>query len=334
MAQPNLAEQLTRLESEFHDCEEDAIEQPKHGCQDAEFQAACHELKRRKFMYLAAESELRLLQSCHKSELAYLQQTQERESARIEAKKVLRELKHEGERQREINEELYSQIAQLVAETEAARDRCAHDIREAQRLQADMEEEDKDMQPRSLLEDAEMDATLQAPQDDDNLLMHNAENLAGMVAAQVEEETKQDRKRFEAECLRRNLREVEARRTKMEQLEEEARAKVIDLEGHMAEMEELGLPRITFDDSAGTVILGWPPRTPVPRGDDVAVRTVSVNFNEQGQLVDARVHPSLELWDEASLSIEKDDLARLLTLVWDKVCQLSDGRLAREFGGA
>merc|ERR1719182_1014056 len=96
-------------------------------------------------MYLAAESELRLLQSCHKSELAYLQQTQERESARIEAKKVLRELKHEGERQREINEELYSQIAQLVAETEAARDRCAHDIREAQRLQADMEEEDKDM---------------------------------------------------------------------------------------------------------------------------------------------------------------------------------------------
>lgn len=135
------------------------------------------------------------------------------------------------------------------------------------------------------------------------------------------------RQELQAKLLTKTLRSAEASRVELERLEREVRAEVVKLEGHAALEEEfgLGLPRITFDDSVGTVTLGWPPRMDVPSGDDVTVRTVSIEFDAHGRLVHAAAHASLEMRDEERAAVAGDDLAHLLTLVWDRVRQKHEG---------
>jgi len=298
----------------------------------ADLRKGLQELKRRKFEYLAVESELRLLERCQQSELSYLEQNQDRERARIEAKNALRELKQQVEKENEAKQELYGEIARLVAEHEEAHGRCTDDLLEAQQLHAAMEEDEEDAQASGSLLPARMEP---------DVTPLEAQSLAGLAAAQVEEESKRLRQEFSAECLRKTLSDAEKCREKLERLEWEERAKVAELESH-ADLDEefgLGLPRITFDDSAGTVTLGWPPRIAAPSNDNIAARTVSVEFDEQGRLVRADTHPSLELSAEAKQSVETDDLARLLTLVWDRICQYAEGTdlppaEARDLGGA
>jgi len=329
MAQSELTLQarLTRLQSELASCQPDAP-RPRAST-DVDFHNACRELKRRKFTYLATESELRLLQTCYQPELSYSEKSKDREGARVEAKKVLRELKREVERENEAKQDLYSEISRLAAAHGEAHDRCAHDLREAQQLHAFMQDEEKDAQEVSgSLLPAGMELEV-PPHDDACALTEGVQNLTGLVAAQVEEEARQRRHKFEADCLRKSLKDTEAVRLELERLEQDACAKVAELQSKASLVEEfgLGLPSITFDDAAGTVTLAWPPCMPVPSGDDVAVRTVSVDFDEQGALVRAHPHPSLELWAEARHSVETDDLARLLTLAWDRICQQAEGSL-------
>lgn len=333
MAHPELAERLTRLNAELAQCQPDGVrrsEQQSHHW-DVDFQNASRDLKRRKLMYLAAQSELQLLKSLQESDLGVLEHSnyEDRERVRIAAKNELRELKGEVQKEIAAKQQLYKEISQLFEEHGEDHERCARDLRAAQQMQANMEDEDQEVQAGGSLLPVGMNlqAELPLPCDDGGVLSQGAQSLAGLRDARVEEVAKQGRQQFEAQCLRKTLSQAEARHAELERLEREARAKVIELEQHKTLEEEfgLGLPIITFDDSAGTVTLGWPSSMSVPSDDDVAVRTVSVEFDEQGRLVRAQTHATLQLYDEAATSVDTDDLARLLTLVWDRVCQQSDG---------
>jgi len=332
-----MIERLARLQNELARSKPDMprAESPS----DEDFQKVLFELKRRKTMYLAAESELRFLQSCHHSELACLERgVEDREQTRLAAKNELRELKREVERELEVKQELYKEISRLTGEHAEIHDRCTRDVLQVQQLQADIEDEDH--LDGLLLPDVEMPAAF----GDDGALAQDAESVAGLARQQAEELAKEQRQELQAEYLRKTLRAAEANRMELERLESEARAEVVRLEGHAALEEEFGLclPRITFNDSAGVVTLGWPSTMPVPSDDDVSVRTVSVEFDEHQHLAHARTHPSLELQAEERASVERDDLPRLLTLVWNRICQhykgeqLGCGSLpeASEVGGA
>jgi len=320
MAHPELAERLTRLNAELALCQPEGVRRSEQQSDqwDEDFQNASRDLKRRKLMYLASQSELQLLKSLQESDLGGLENSnyEDRERVRIAAKNELRELKGEVQKEIAAKQQLYKEISQLCAEHGEDHERCARDLRAAQQMQANMEDEDEEVQ-----------AELPLPYDDGGVLSQGAQSLAGLREARVEEAAKQGRQQFEAQCLKKTLSQAEARHAELDRIEREARAKVVELEQHRALEEEfgLGLPVITFYDSAGTVTLGWPSSMSIPNNDDVAVRTVAVEFDEQGRLVRAETHASLQLCDEAATSVDADDLARLLTLVWDRVCQQSDG---------
>lgn len=325
MAQLRMNERLARLQNELACCKPDLprAESPS----DDDFQKAFFELKRRKTMYLAAESELRLLQSCHQSELACLERgVEDREQARLAAKNELRELKREVARELEAKQELYKEVSRLTREHAEIHDRCRRDMLQVQQLQADIEDEDHidGLLPHDSLK---LDVPMAAASGDGGALAEDTESVAGLTREHVEELEKEQRQEQQAAYLRKNLGAAEADRMELERLEREARAEVVRLEGHAALEEEFGLclPRIEFNNSAGTVTLGWPSTMPVPSDDDVSVRTVSVEFDEHECLVHARTHPSLELQAEERASVERDDLPRLLTLVWNRICQHYDG---------
>jgi hypothetical protein len=81
--------------------------------------------------------------------------------------------------------------------------------------------------------------------------------------------------------------------------------------------ELLGVQRITWDDKENTVILGQSSHG--IEYADLALRTVKVEYHDDGRLKCAEPHHVLGLWNEASKAVEKDDLAFLLTLVWDRL---------------
>lgn len=319
--QPELANRLARLKGELARCQPDMLRSElcphSNAGTDVTFG---QELKRQKFEYMAAESELRLLQ-CQKPEFPHLDYSDERdfrEKARLEAKKALRQLKQAVQQENKTKEELYSEIARLLQEHEKAHQRCEQNLKNAQELGAGF---DDDMGAGPVLH-----AGMQL-HDDNRFMGQGVQSLTGLSEAQSEEQSELRRQEFQAECLRKSLEDAQATRAELERVEQQARAKIVELEGHAALEEEfkLGLPKITFDDSAGTVTLGYPAAMPTPSEENVAVRTVLVRFDEQGKLVAAEPHHSLQLSAEAKHSVEQDDIARLLTLVWDRICQQSEG---------
>jgi len=126
----------------------------------------------------------------------------------------------------------------------------------------------------------------------------------------------------------------DAERLELEELErvtKEECCKIDELKAQSQLLEDFGFPRISFHDGRGLVILSTPNEEKSLAPEEL--RSVKVDFDDAGNLVRAEPHPALDLWNEATISVEKNDLARLLTLVWHKVREQSEDQLLRA-GGA
>lgn len=122
---------------------------------------------------------------------------------------------------------------------------------------------------------------------------------------------------------------AEARKAceKLMRSEEQERWEVQNLEALEVSESQLGLPRITFDDARGIVVLRRQEASIAGEEapDGSTVLEVKVEWDDSGKLVSVEPHPSLDLWSEAATSVERDDLARILALVWDRANSESGG---------
>jgi len=112
--------------------------------------------------------------------------------------------------------------------------------------------------------------------------------------------------------------------------------KLVETESGLAKSEQavaeaewgLGLPHIHFDAARSMLILEG------PDGDSQteAMRTVVVEFDQEGRLTRATPHSDLGLQLAGEEAVRDNDLPRLLTYVWSNVCNFDSRRPS--IGGA
>lgn len=280
-------------------------------------------------MYLAVETQIRFLAGCQESDLNDVK-GQDLEMARREAKERNQALKRQISREVEEYAKLCQEYSDIYQDAMRWHEECQSELRELSHL---MEEKASSEEPDPLPENifTEWESALQTAADDTRL---GTEKAARMVVDQSHDILKRRKLGYERHCLFEEQRKHEQLRDKLGHLEAQQLAEIEKLESLACFESELGLPRIEFNDSKGIVVLGEPASI---EGDDREIRTIKVEHDAFGRLVRAEPHPSLGLWNEGTISVENNDLARLLTLVWDRVCEQHDGlriEQGAELGGA
>jgi len=118
--------------------------------------------------------------------------------------------------------------------------------------------------------------------------------------------------------LEEELQALHATRSNIDyaQLEEAVTIEIAKLEALASQRDELGFPIIEFHDDRKEVVLS------APGGIDARLKTVvKVETEPSGRLLSAEPDQRLGLWNEVKAAVENNDLAWLLTLVWDKLCE-------------
>merc|ERR1712136_507149 len=254
------------------------------------FEALRQGTKQEKFMCLAAEAQLNFMSGCMQRDSASLRgplRGQDLEYQRREAKAENQELKADIQREQDQQEVLHMELARACAQLEASHRQCARQLHEAVQVLEVSVDGDAEAAPMS----------------------ECLGELRGTGHSAM-----QSRLDHLAELGR---------------LEEHERRQIESLSSMAQLSESLGLPRIEFDRDRGVVILGPADTDGTEPGvfcGGTAIRTVAVQHDVSGKLVRAEPHPLLQLWNEATTAVETDDLARLLTLVWDRLCEQSPGR--------
>eukprot|EP00440_Ansanella_granifera_P067625 gb/GFBE01073357.1/.p1 GENE.gb/GFBE01073357.1/~~gb/GFBE01073357.1/.p1 ORF type:complete len:320 (+),score=89.00 gb/GFBE01073357.1/:1-960(+) len=258
-----------------------------------DFEKLRQELKRKKFMFLATEAQHRFAQSCcdglrgldgHKGDdlEMMLQEAKSRDQALVS--EISKEL--------EEHHRLCQELERVTKDGDQARMLCEMELEELDVL---LQEDDDEATP--------IDSLLKTPEE---------------LATQSSLEAKAKRQRLEQRSSDTPLEVSNAEEclAKLRELEQREIAEVERLQGLAAFEEQLGLPRIVFDDAKGLVVLRRPSSEPE---DDLPLRTVKVDFDASGRLLQAETHPSLGLRNEEAASVQADDLGRLLTLAWDRI---------------
>ncbi|CAJ1435864.1 unnamed protein product [Effrenium voratum] len=139
----------------------------------------------------------------------------------------------------------------------------------------------------------------------------------------------------EQQALRRSVLESELRGLEAQQrqhqtriktfLKEEQREKALteSLQQLQDAELQLGLFRLELDHGKGLAWVGEPPKDEEPSELD-AFRSIAVQFDEEGALLDAEPHPALGLSKFAERAVEQQDFAILPTLVWNRLCDAGD----------
>mmetsp|Transcript_129453 Transcript_129453/g.360580 ORF Transcript_129453/g.360580 Transcript_129453/m.360580 type:complete len:343 (-) Transcript_129453:115-1143(-) len=342
MAGPPMRERLVRLQDELEHlgaaaaaaAAVDGVAPTGCGSGGAAADAAAveelrQELKHKKFVHLSVQAQLSFVSGCLQGDLSpdLAAQGQKLEAARREAKERNQALKREEARETEEHARLCIQRMEAYREAMRGYEECQEVMRQLQSLVEEEEAEEVGLPGEGL---EALTGSLGCSADEEE-----GEAPERALLEQPEELAKRRRLEYERRYLERQRRVPEELRAELVQLEARERREVERLEALERLQCEHGLPKLHVDDSGGTVMLGGP-RAAGELSEDFAVRTVKVERDASGHLVRAETHPSLGLWNEATHCVNDNDLARLLTLVWDRLCeqQCRNGTEPAELGGA
>lgn len=294
----------------------------------ASFQEKYEELRRLKLAFVAADAQLRFVESSRSCDGAMCGVNGSfAEAQRREARARNKALKAELARERKRHEALRGQLAdahRVSAEGHAASEREAQELSRLAEVDASEVHD-----PAALTTALGVSAANGAAGAEAEEVCRRA--AAALVETSVGKLRQQQRlEEEEAQRLAAERRRCQDQTAKYERLEEQERAHVHQLAAFAAKEVELGFPRVEIDESAEKVLLVG---RDCPRPELGALR-VQLDA-ETGRLLRAEPHPSLGLWDEGTLSVERDDLGRLATLVWDRLhAPLREKGMAAAGGGA
>lgn len=329
MAKAAIAEQVNRCREVLNENHPDAIMSAFPGVRPPpgtpSFEALRQGTKQEKFMCLAAEAQLNFMSGCMQRDSTSLRgplRGQDLEYQRREAKAENQELKADIQREQDQQEVLHMELARACAQLEASHRQCARQLHEAVQVLEVSVDGDAEAAPMS-----ECVGELRGT--GHSAMQSRLDHMAELKTKEPEEAMKRRRLQQELWSLEREQTKQEAKLAELGRLEEHERRQIESLSSMAQLSESLGLPRIEFDRDRGVVILGPADTDGTEPGvfcGGTAIRTVAVQHDVSGKLVRAEPHPLLQLWNEATTAVETDDLARLLTLVWDRLCEQSPGR--------
>jgi len=235
-------------------------------------------------------------------------------------KEQFKGLKHDVVREHEYHFKLRQQLAE--AKRELAQ-RQAEGEAEAAELARLAEEEDV------TLNTFDLSMFQQNPDDGESskettALGQRSEEDARQAAACLEDGFQEEsvkRRRLDNEEYMQLLtwhRENTATRAELERLEAREKTRIEALEELARREVELGLPDLEYDDAIGAIIICDPREGragSILSGLSKELRTVQVNYDDDGRLTRAQTHPSLKLDFECQRAVLDDDVAPLLTKV-------------------
>jgi len=297
-----------------------------------------HELKRLKFVFTDVEAQRRFADVAQSQALAQeppaptgeMGGAASMELSRKEAKDKNKALKTRIEREQQLQAQLLKDLTEASRRATALHETCAHDLREAELGGAGVPV-DLDLQ----LGASGTAESLEHCADESGRFSEDAQQL---WAAKGDAAVK--RRRLEAD-----LRRLEAQK-RQHQARTGAFARELEREGQMIQSllqlqeaeAQLGLPRLEIDHERGVALLGEPPGTDEVEAE--ALRTIQIQFDEDGTLRKAEPHPALGLQRFAAKAVECQDFGMLPTLAWGRLCDAAadpgpedlDGRVRRLSG--
>eukprot|EP00933_Yihiella_yeosuensis_P039695 TRINITY_DN3380_c3_g1_i1.p1 TRINITY_DN3380_c3_g1~~TRINITY_DN3380_c3_g1_i1.p1 ORF type:complete len:353 (-),score=93.30 TRINITY_DN3380_c3_g1_i1:265-1323(-) len=278
------------------------------------------ELKRLKFVYTQAEAQRRFVEC-----------TQDRRSAeeppvsqgpggtmdmkRKEAKERNRSIKQRLEREYNLHNQLMHDITEANKEAQQLYEQCKFELTES------------DLNHRGEDCDADLDLRLGADAAAAELGQANAEARRGATEARrfwtsTEQVASLKRKlQWEISKSESRRRQDQTRADAFKNQEARERRQAEKIEELLQAEAQLGLPRIHFDRSRGVVQLGEAAAPGEMSDETDALRTVQIEFGDDGKLLRAEPHRSLGLERSAAKAVDDEDLPGLLTLAWTRLCE-------------
>jgi len=288
-----------------------------------------HELKRLKFVYTDAEAQRRfanVVQGNHLEDPA--SQAAVAEQRRKEAKEKNKSLKQRVAREQQLHGQLMKELTGCTRQVDQRYEQTVQDIRDAESTCSGEHPGHVDVNLRA-------DATAARLAEAAEQSWRGAEDARNFWMSK--EEVANKRRRLEAE-LRQYEHQKRGHETRAGSFAREGahETSIIDSIVKIQRAEaELGLPRLEIDHARGIALLGEPPREGEEDADadSEAMRTIQMEFAEDGTLLRAETHPALGLQCFDSKAIAKQDFGMLPTLAWKRLCDAATDEGPEDFGG-
>lgn len=273
------------------------------------------ELKRSKFAFSDADMKSSLIKGCVESVAPWNAIDEGRKNLWEDAKRQKKEVKNACRAEEEVHKKLHRSLAEAFDEAREAASSCSRELDMLQSQQdlaeigADQhvgEGEDLDLCP-SWANGPHSEAAEDA--------RRGTNELSRVSSLREGELEKRARLEFEVQCLEKELKQAQDRTGSCQQEYQEHKLGADNMDMVRENLLQLGFPEITFTD-CGTVVLSG--RSAI--GDDEALRTLAVEFGEDGQLTRATPHTALGLQREAAEAVKRDDPQWLFTLAWHRIC--------------
>eukprot|EP00930_Biecheleria_cincta_P059463 TRINITY_DN45199_c0_g1_i1.p1 TRINITY_DN45199_c0_g1~~TRINITY_DN45199_c0_g1_i1.p1 ORF type:complete len:324 (+),score=96.27 TRINITY_DN45199_c0_g1_i1:52-1023(+) len=283
------------------------------------FAQLSQELKRLKFTFIDAEAQRQFAEYASQGRriLEEPPDAASLDSKRKDAKEKNQSLKQRIERESQLNSQLVKELAEATRKASDLYEQCQHDLKDAESAQQAAGAADLDLQLGA-------NRVVEALGQSDQAAVRGAQEARQLWAAR--EEMASRRRRLEQEIRNaEEQRRQNLRRTAALAKEQESEQRRIESFEQLLEVEEkLGLPKLVIDHARGVALLGEPlgPEDQELCGDEAeAIRTIQVEFDQDGTLLKAEPHPALGLQQVASKAIARQDFGLLATHAWARLQQ-------------
>jgi hypothetical protein len=254
---------------------------------------------------------------------------------RKEAKQQNKKLKAVLRQEEEAQGRLQDSLKEAFQEAHSVADACQRELEELHMIQRDMSEIGGDVS--CTLGD---DTSGSLPTGMNNHVPEEPQKGFKMLERMRSLHKAENDKRLDLEEQQERLEALLKRKQAQSVASQDKHDKERKLVGHMEQLNNallgFSFSEITYDDARGAIVLSGIDGSARVNAVDVALRTISVEYDKEHKLTRAMPHTALNLQSEATDAVQINDLPQLLTRVWDRLCHIADKpagpRLSR--GGA
>lgn len=326
MAAPALGDKLARFWEELAEANPDTL--PANGLFSSipssepgvSLGKLRNELKRLKFVFTEAEAQKRFAECAQGRRIAEQPGNGAAlEFKRRESKEVNKSLKQRIAREEQLCSQLLNDIQEAYKQCRQLHEQCSQELREGE------------LSERLTAMDDDLDLVLGADETAAHLdqaagdCFEGAENARSLFRAREEAAVMRRRLEAELEMYEAQNRSNRARAGAFKREESRERAHSDSIRQLQEAEAQLGLPRLEIDHIRKVALLGEPPAAWESSTETEELRTLHIDFTDDGKLIRADLHPALGLQTAAAKAVANDDLAALLTTAWARLCDATDG---------